>query len=174
MPTHYQGAQEEVQALNTFIKLTRATSAFETRMLSHGTLGDITISQFGVLESLYHLGTMCQGTLSQKVLKSTGNITLVLDNLEKRGMVRRVRSAEDRRMIMIELLPAGKEWIEKVLPKHVQAIAEEMSVLTAEEQVELARLCRKLGLGKNAFTGCLSEEKKDCETNREPIAVEPA
>jgi MarR family transcriptional regulator, 2-MHQ and catechol-resistance regulon repressor len=147
MPTHYNGSPEVRLALDTYIKLTRANSAFEARMLSHGDLGNLTISQFGVLEVLYHLGPQCQGALSQKLLKSTGNMTLVLDNLEKRKLVRRNRNLEDRRLVQIELTPQGKEVIEDIFPKHAAAIAEEMRVLTPEEQTELGRLLRKLGLG---------------------------
>jgi MarR family 2-MHQ and catechol resistance regulon transcriptional repressor len=152
MPTHYQGSSKEVLALDTFIKLTRASSAFEARMLSHGTLGELTLSQFGVLEALYHLGPLCQGVLSRKLLKSTGNITLVLDNLEKHGLVRRVRQVDDRRMISIELTEAGKKRIESIFPVHARIIAEEMSVLTAEEQVQLGALLRKLGWGRGETT----------------------
>jgi MarR family transcriptional regulator, 2-MHQ and catechol-resistance regulon repressor len=147
MPTHYKGSPETTLALDTYIKLTRANSAFEARVLSHGGLGDLTISQFGVLEVLLHLGPQCQGAISQKLLKSTGNMTLVLDNLEKRNLVRRIRSLEDRRMVHIELTPQGKELIESIFPQHARAVAEEMSVLTREEQVELSNLLRKLGLG---------------------------
>lgn len=149
MPTHYKGKPEEILALDTFIKLNRATSSFETRMLAHCTLGKLTLSQFGVLEALYHLGPLCQGQLSQKLLKSTGNMTMVVDNLEKTGLVKRVRSTEDRRMIRIELTQAGKTLIENVLPGHVATIAAEMSVLTPEEQATLGELCRKLGKGKS-------------------------
>lgn len=147
MPTHFKGTPEQILALDTFIKLSRANSAFDTRLLSHGTLGSLTESQFAVLEALYHLGPMCQGQLSQKLLRSTGNMTLVLDNLEKHGLVRRIRSSEDRRMINIEMTDRGRECIEEVLPKHVEAITNEMQVLTPEEQAQLGRLLRKLGKG---------------------------
>jgi MarR family transcriptional regulator, 2-MHQ and catechol-resistance regulon repressor len=145
VPTKYQGTPEEIRALNTFIKLTRAVNSLETRLAGRGSTGDLTTSQFGVLEALYHLGSMCQGTLSQKLLKSTGNMTLVVDNLEKRGLVRRERSAEDRRMVLISLTQAGQESIEQVLPCHVASIVEEMKTLTPEEQDALARLAKKLG-----------------------------
>lgn len=158
MPTHFQGKPEEVLALDTFIKLTRAASAFEARMLSHGTFGDLTHSQFAVLEALYHLGSLCQGTLSGKLLTSTGNMTLVLDNLEKRGLVRRVRSVEDRRMVLIELTAKGAELIEDIFPRHVRVIVEEMAVLTAKEQDELGRLLRKLGKGRRSQGTPLSAE----------------
>jgi len=148
MPTHHQGSPEEVLALDTYIKLTRASDSFTARVMAHGALESLTISQFGVLEVLYHLGPMCQGAISQKLLKSTGNMTLVIDNLEKHGLVQRVRSSEDRRMITIELTAGGREMIERVFPAHAAQIREEMSVLTAAEQAELGRLCRKLGLGE--------------------------
>jgi len=145
MPTHFRGKPEEVLALDTFIKLSRAHAAFEARMLSHGSFGSLTHTQFAVLEVLYHLGSLCQGALSSKLLTSTGNMTLVLDNLEKHGLVRRVRSVEDRRMVLIELTQKGMELIARIFPEHVQVIVTEMSVLTADEQLELGRLLRKLG-----------------------------
>ncbi len=145
MPTHYQGPPEEVRALDTFIKLTRATESLLARLSQRGTMGDLTVSQFGVLEALYHLGPMCQTALGNKLLKSSGNITMVIDNLEKRGLVRRVRDSEDRRFIKIVLTEAGKELIARLFPQHLAAIKEEMSVLTPEEQETLALLCRKLG-----------------------------
>jgi MarR family transcriptional regulator, 2-MHQ and catechol-resistance regulon repressor len=148
MPTHYKGTEQEELALDTMIKFTRANSSFEARMLSHGTLGDLTLSQFGVLEILYHLGPMCQGQLSQKLLKSTGNITMVLDNLEKYGLVRRIRSLEDRRMVMLELTQAGSSLIADIFPRHVAIVVEEMSALTPEEQRVLGALSKKLGMGR--------------------------
>lgn len=83
--------------------------------------------------------------ISVKLLKSSGNITLVLDNLEKRGLVRRTRDDADRRIIRITLTKMGRVIINKILPEYVNAITEEMSILTAEEQRTLGMLCKKLG-----------------------------
>lgn len=153
MPTKYKGTAEEEMALDTFIKLNRAASAVEARLLSRGSLGSLTLTQFGVLETLYHLGPLCQGELSQKLLKSTGNMTLVIDNLEKHNLVRRVRSTEDRRMVRIELTDAGRELISRVFPEQLKAIVASMSVLSYEEQAELGRLLRKLGRGQEVPAG---------------------
>ena len=150
MPTHYQGTPDEIRSLNTFIRFSRAYESFMSRLKNYGSLGDLTLSQFGVLESLYHLGPMCQGEVSSKLLKSTGNITLVLDNLEKRSLIRRQRDQEDRRMVMISLTPTGEELIAKVLPVHVAAIEDELSVLSSEEQEIFGALCKKLGLGHSS------------------------
>lgn len=149
MPTHYKGSPETTLALDTYIKLTRANSAFEARLLAHGDLGNLTITQFGVLEALFHLGPQCQGVISQKLLKSTGNMTLVIDNLEKLGLVRRNRTLEDRRQVLIELTAQGEALIKTIFPRQAEAIRQEMSVLSLEEQQALGRLLRKLGQGRN-------------------------
>ena len=99
MPTHYRGDPRTVLALDTFIKFTRAANALENRLAHHAQLNDLTMSQFGVLETLYHLGPLCQGEISTKLLRSSGNITLVLDNLEKHGLVERKRETTDRRSV---------------------------------------------------------------------------
>ncbi len=145
MPTHFKGTSEEERALNAFIKLTRACDSLSARIAGHSPIEDLTESQFGVLEILYHLGPMCPGELGQKLLKSTGNMTMVIDNLEKRAFVRRDRSTEDRRQIKIVLTDAGREKIARIFPNMAAVITEEFGVLTPEEQDELGRLCKKLG-----------------------------
>jgi MarR family 2-MHQ and catechol resistance regulon transcriptional repressor len=72
-------------------------------------------------------------------------MTMVLDNLEKRGFVRRERDVEDRRMVMIHLTPSGQEIIERVFPQVVAKISSEFAILTLEEQEVLGRLCKILG-----------------------------
>jgi MarR family transcriptional regulator, 2-MHQ and catechol-resistance regulon repressor len=145
MPTHYEGDPKAVLALDTFIKFTRAANAFEARLFQSATIGDLTPSQFGVLETLYHLGPLCQGELSTKLLSSTGNMTLILDNLEKRSLVKRTRDSQDRRQVTIHLTPEGTEVIARVFPCVVERIVAEFSVLTSDEQKALGDLCRILG-----------------------------
>ena len=145
MPTHYKGTQEEINALNTFIKLTRAAEVLSARLVQRKTMGNLTIRQFGVLESLYHLGPLRQGEISTKLLKSGGNITLVVDNLVKRNLVRRQRDSNDRRAVIVSLTENGRDLIAGLFPRHVASIVREFSILTQEEQDQLGELCRILG-----------------------------
>jgi MarR family 2-MHQ and catechol resistance regulon transcriptional repressor len=147
MPTHYQGSPEAQLALTTYIKLARAADSVSHRINAHLADVNLTISQFGVLESLYHLGPMFQKDLAAKILKSTGNITLVIDNLAKRGLVERVRSEQDRRYIRIHLTPTGETLIADFFPQHVDVVMREFAALTPEEQKILGKLSKKLGLG---------------------------
>ena len=150
MPTHYKGNSEEVRALNSYIKLTRAADSVNARLSVSVSMKDLTTSQFGVLESLYHLGSLCQNELGNKILKSNSNMTTVVDNLEKRGLVRRERDQIDRRMIKVHLTTTGHDMIERLLPQHVSAIKEQFNVLSPEEHILLGNLLRKLGKKKSS------------------------
>jgi MarR family transcriptional regulator, 2-MHQ and catechol-resistance regulon repressor len=150
LPTHYSGTQTEARTLDTFIKLTRCTNSVLARLTERNSIGDLTYSQFAVLETLYHLGSMTQGDISVKVLKSGSNMTTVIDNLERDGLVKRERNDKDRRVVHIHLTEKGKRKVMSVLPRHVEALVDEFSVLTSNEQETLADLCKKLGRGKEA------------------------
>jgi MarR family 2-MHQ and catechol resistance regulon transcriptional repressor len=136
----------EKRALNAYTKLMRAAESVTGRTARIMAASELTVSQFGVLEALFHKGPLCQRDIATKILKSTGNITMVIDNLERRGLVRRERTAEDRRYITIRLTNEGQQLIAEVFPRVLAAIVEEMSILEETEQDELGRLCRVLGL----------------------------
>jgi MarR family 2-MHQ and catechol resistance regulon transcriptional repressor len=146
MGTHYQGGARERRALDAYIKLARASDSVVSRA-HRRTDCDLTVSQFGVLEALYHLGSMHQRQIGTKLLKSGGNVTMVIDNLERRGLVERRRDQKDRRFVSVHLTREGRRTIAEVFPRHVQSIVAEMSPLNAEELEELSRLLRKLGRG---------------------------
>ena len=134
------------QALTTYTKLMRAAESVTSRINRSMTPFDLTISQFGVLEAIYHKGPLCQRDIAAKILKSTGNITLVIDNLEKRGLVRRERDNDDRRYLTIHLSNEGAALIALAFSKVQAAIVLEMASLTPSEQDILGNLCKKLGL----------------------------
>lgn len=144
-PSRYRGTGAERLALSTYLKLTRASETLWNRLAPGLQRHDLTPSQFGVLEALHHLGPMHQCELGERILKSSGNMTLVIDNLERRGLVRRERSAEDRRFIRVHLTDEGEQLIRRVFPVHADAITRELAILTQEEQRILGNLCRKLG-----------------------------
>jgi MarR family 2-MHQ and catechol resistance regulon transcriptional repressor len=146
MGTHYNGNDSEVRTLNAFIKLMRASESINNRLNRHLAEQDLTISQFGVLEALLHLGPMNQKALAEKLLKSGGNITLVIDNLEKSGWVERHQNPEDRRSVLIHLTDQGEQLITSYFPKHLKKIMEEFAPLSDDELKQLARLCKKIGI----------------------------
>jgi MarR family transcriptional regulator, 2-MHQ and catechol-resistance regulon repressor len=146
MGTHHRGTASEVRALDAYIKLMRAADSFGAAMQRQLAASGLTVGQFAVLEALLHLGPLCQHEIAAKLLRSGSNVTTVLDNLEKDGLVTRARRADDRRAVAVALTAAGRRRIAAIFPDHARRIAELFRALSVPEQQELARLCRKLGL----------------------------
>ncbi len=145
MPTHYAGDETTRRALDAFIKHSRARKMLSQRTGSLLAEYGLTESQLGTLEALYHLGPMCQTVIGRKILVSDGNVTMVVNNLEKRGLVSRQRDQKDRRQVMVCLTEKGEALIRDLFPRHARNIVDLMSVLTPAEQEQLGRLCKKLG-----------------------------
>lgn len=151
MGTRHRGSKRERRALDSYIKLRRAAESVSRRLAgSYGPAG-LTESQFGVLEALHHLGPLCQADLGKKILRSGGNMTMVLDNLERGGLVARERDPDDRRYVTVALTRKGETLIREIFPQHVAAVVHEFSRLTPNEQEELGRICRILGHAPLAY-----------------------
>jgi MarR family 2-MHQ and catechol resistance regulon transcriptional repressor len=132
-------------ALSTWVKLARAFSVFNRKTGEQIRSYGLTQAQFGVLEVLGHKGPMTPGDLCAKQLVSGGNITVVVDHLERDGLVERRRSATDRRSIVIHLTPAGRRLFRHIFPAHAEFVGDLASVLTEAEQKNLGALLKKLG-----------------------------
>ena len=149
MPTHYKGSREQVRALNCYITLMRAARSVEGEALIHLRTTELTLPQFAVLEALYHLGPLLQRELAEKLLCTPGNITGVIDKLEKAKLVKRGGNQGDRRCNSVILTAKGKTLIAKIFPPHLAAIVRSFEALSSREQDTLHDLCKKLGLGRS-------------------------
>ena len=134
------------EAVRAYVKLMRASRAVAGRVEKLLTTAGLTLTQLGVLEVILHKGPMTHRDLGRKVLTSAGNMTDVVDKLEGRGLVRRVRAAEDRRQVRVELTDAGRALIEGLFPRHAADIARAMGGLDSRDLGQLGELLRKLGM----------------------------
>jgi MarR family 2-MHQ and catechol resistance regulon transcriptional repressor len=148
MPANrYQGSPRERRALDAWIKINRAAEAIGHYLQAGLAAEGVSFAHMVVLEALHFVGPMSQADLGRKLLRGGANMTGLVDALEDKGLVERQRSTEDRRRIDVHLTHKGKALIEAVFPAHAARIADAFSSLTADEQNELGRLCKKLGLG---------------------------
>src|SRR5271155_2104362 len=111
MPTHFKGCEEVERALSAYINFVRASDSIASRLDAQIESSGLTMGQFAVLEALLHLGPMSQRVIGHKLLRSGGNVTIVIDNLAKRGWVRRERQEEDRRSIVVHLTARGRRLV---------------------------------------------------------------
>lgn len=136
-----------VAAVRAYVKLMRAHRSVIARLEPALAACALTLTQLGVLEAVLHLGPLTHGELGRKLLTSPGNLSDVVDKLEKRGLVCRVRAVVDRRQVRVELTAAGRVLISEVFPRHAADIARAMAGVDAGELVVLDRLLRKIGQG---------------------------
>jgi MarR family 2-MHQ and catechol resistance regulon transcriptional repressor len=146
MRTTKQYGKKADTALSMWVKLVRATHTFGKLTQENIRTFGLTEPQFSALETLGHLGPMTIGELCRKQLVSGGNMTVVVDNLEKEGLVGRTRSKNDRRVVTVRLTRKGKNLFEEIFSKHAQCVSAIAGVLSEEEQNQLAALTKKLGL----------------------------
>src|ERR1700681_3407239 len=107
-------------------------------------LGD---SDFRVLEVLLHKGPLPVNTIGPKVWLTPGSISVAVDRLEKKALVKR-KTTGDRRVRLVELTAKGRALITKTFREHAAAMGEAARVLSKEERLILLRLLRKLGKGR--------------------------
>ena len=146
MPQPASGASVEAAALRAYVKLLRATRAVVARVEPLPAREGLTMTQLGVLEALLHKGPLTHRELGRKVLTSAGNMSDVIDKLEARGCVSRIRGTADRRLVRVALTPDGTALIAALFPRHAADVARAMGGLDAAELALLGDLLRKLGL----------------------------
>ncbi len=108
--------------LSTLIAFTRAEHKIHS--LEYKTIKErgLTISQFGVLEVLYNKGDLRIFEIMEKILTTSGNITVVVKNLEKDGFIRKISDPLDKRSTIISITDKGIKIIEEILPEHIKNI----------------------------------------------------
>ncbi len=147
MTTTKKYGKKADMALGLWVKLARASNTMSSLTVRDiGTYG-LTEAQFGVIEALGHLGPMKVGELCSKNLSSGGNMTVVVDNLAKGGLVERLQCTDDRRAYIVALTEKGKKLFEDTFVKHAKFVSELVySALSEDEIKKLSALLKKLGL----------------------------
>ena len=102
-------------------------------------------TEFAVLELLFHKGRQPIQQLASKILLTSGSMTYVVSQLEKKGLIRRVVSEEDKRVFYAELTDGGAAWIKDMFPAHKEFLHHLMGGISEEEAETLIRLLKHLG-----------------------------
>ncbi|MFD1991009.1 MarR family winged helix-turn-helix transcriptional regulator [Paenibacillus nicotianae] len=139
-------SDEEKESLHLLIILSRAYQAVMNQVNDDIQSYGLNPTEFGVLDFLYHSeNPQPLQKIGQKVLISSGNITYVVDKLEKKKMLCRRACDNDRRVIFAELTAEGNQFFESIFTGHKQAIMKATQGLNHNEKLEIIPLLKKLG-----------------------------
>lgn len=135
---------EDKLDLSVLIALSRTTQALQRRSAAILKGSGLTITQFGVLEILYHKGDLTINQIIDSLLSTSGNMTVVIGNLEKINLVQRATNPDDRRSCLISITAEGRRRLEAVFPPHLTDLKEYLSVLSTAEKEQLVNTLKKL------------------------------
>ncbi|HHX02814.1 MAG TPA: MarR family transcriptional regulator [Tissierellia bacterium] len=138
-------SQKDQNNLRMLIGLSRNTTLLHRRGARIFRKSGLSLMQFAVLEALYHKGPMSIKEILESLLATGGNVTLVIKNLQKLGLVDSLADPEDRRVRIVSITKRGEEKIEEIFPKHLLDLEEYFEVLSDEEKERLIALLKKLG-----------------------------
>ena len=136
-------SEEEQLDLRMVIALSRTMQVINRKQARLISDYGLTIPQFGVLEILYHKGSLCINDIIEKTLSTSGNMTVVIENLRKDGYIKKEKSKEDQRKYMISLTDKGKDTISRIFPVHLKNIGDIFARYSAQEKEELLVLLDK-------------------------------
>ena len=140
------GGQERTATLQLVIALSRAFQALERAVRPHLAEHGLGLTEFAVLEVLYHKGALHLGEIRDRILVTGASTTYVVKKLEDRGLVRRRTCAEDQRIVFGELTPKGRALIDEVFPVHVERLRKVTAGLSVAQKREASQLLRQVGL----------------------------
>jgi MarR family transcriptional regulator, 2-MHQ and catechol-resistance regulon repressor len=139
-------------SLKLFVVLSRAIEAIEKKTAEHMKNYGLNLTEFGVLELLFHKGDQPIQKIGQKILIASSSITYVVDKLEKKKYVKRVSCPTDRRVTHAAITEEGRVLMEEIFPKHSELMNELMSVLETQEKTTMIEQLKKLGLYAKSYT----------------------
>src|SRR5215211_434181 len=139
--------------LQLVIAIARALQAIEKGVRPQLADSGLSMTEFAVLEVLYHKGALPLGEIRDRILVTGASTTYVVRKLEERGLMRRRMCTEDQRVVFGELTPKGRALLGKVFPAHVQRLRNVMAGLSGSEKRAASQLLRRLSRHARAATG---------------------
>jgi MarR family 2-MHQ and catechol resistance regulon transcriptional repressor len=125
------------------VRCHHALSHIAERSIQYTGLG---LTDFAALEALLHKGPLSITEVQSKVPLAVGSMTAAVDRLEKRGLILRTPSREDRRAKILKLSPKGRSVVEAAFTRHAADLETVMAVLDQREKRQLHSLLKKVGL----------------------------
>jgi MarR family transcriptional regulator, 2-MHQ and catechol-resistance regulon repressor len=135
---------DRAATLQLVIAVARSYQAIEQGVRPQLAGQGLGMTEFAVLEVLYHKGALPLGEIRDRILVTGASTTYVVKKLEQRRLMSRRTSADDQRVVIGELTPKGRALLDAVFPAHVVRLREIMSCLSVAEKRTAARLLRRL------------------------------
>ena len=145
MDREFIARREDHGALRIWLRLLTCTQLIERRVRS-GLREEFatTLPRFDLMAQLErHRAGLKMNELSRMLMVTGGNVTAIVDQLEKEGLVERLDEPADRRAFRIRLTRAGEKSFTEMARAHEEWVVDMLSGLSRREQDDLLRLLAK-------------------------------
>lgn len=131
-------------SLSTWVELMKAFSKIRSLEMELIEANGLTIGQFSLLELLYHRGSQSVGAATTLAMSTPGNMTVVVKNLAKQGMIVVDKDPNDKRVSTLSISEKGSALMKNLFPEHSKRIDRFLSGLDNDEKEVVKKLLRKL------------------------------
>ena len=146
MDREFIARRDDHSALRIWLRLLTCTQLIERRVRSR--LREdfaTTLPRFDLMAQLdRHRRGLKMNELSRLLMVTGGNVTAIVDQLEKEGLVERLEEPDDRRAFRIRLTRSGVKGFSEMARVHEQWVVELLAGLSRKDQDELLKLLAKL------------------------------
>lgn len=141
--------QISTNSLQLYTEISNANRFLTDASINNIKCFGLNLTEFAVLELLFHKGDQPIQQIGKKILISSGNMTYVLDKLESRRYIKRINCPKDRRVIYAALTDEGRKVVSLIFPIHEEMINNLFSEINHVEKEMLIYLLKKVGLPNN-------------------------
>ena len=138
------GREAYQSAIDVYLLLRRTHDAVARWVEAELNKQGITTIQYGVVRHLCEGPSLSLTELSERLFRSSSNMTTLVDRMERDGLVQRLGHAEDRRVTQVQLTAKGAKLCANVRPGHRKFLTDLMACFDDEELAQLATLLQKL------------------------------
>jgi DNA-binding MarR family transcriptional regulator len=136
----------DFDTVNAILTIKRTSADLENFASAYCKQADLSTGRLNVLMALNASPekAMALSEIGEYLVVTRPNITGLIDGLVADGLVKRIDHPEDRRMVLAQLTPAGREFMRKFVPFHHRALNVIMSGMSKQEKRQLVALLDKL------------------------------
>ncbi len=160
----------DLTPVSAIARLGRTTAYIDAAINDRLAEFGLTRGSWDVLASLRRNGPpyrLSPTQLYQALMRTSGAMTHRLYRLERSGLITRLSDPTDGRGLLVQLTPTGVQLVDKVAPAHLANERSLLQALSAEEQIQLADLLRKMLSGferERAAPPPSRRRRRDCRT----------
>ena len=163
MASQFTDADLDASPIGIFGRISRIDRLFEQYMAEFLRPHGLTLGLFDVMTALRRSGEPFQAKPSELAaitMLTSGGMTGRVDQLEKLNLVRRVPDPDDRRVMMAQLSPEGRDLIDQLMGEHLALERDRLEWLHVGESDEFAGYLRKLEASLRTLYGQVQGEDR--------------